>query len=130
MSKTSPELGRELARIRAAHRSPLKAVYAVASHMVDPDFHSRALEQSPAMRHELAAMLDQAVAEGELQQCDTARLARAVQAVMSGSLLQWGIDREGKVAERLSEDLDALLHPRHCPPHERRRVPRRKVSRV
>ena len=67
---------------------------------------------------------------GELQRCDTTRLARAVQAMIGGSLLQWAIDRDGKAADRLSEDLDALLNPGHSPPRERRRFARRAVTKV
>src|SRR5438874_2348746 len=55
-------------------------------------------------------------------------LARAVQVVIGGALLQWAIDRDGKVADRLHDDLDTLLKPRHCPREPRRRI-RRKIAR-
>ena len=77
----------------------------------------------------MKALLDEACAGGELQRCDTNRLARAVQTMIGGSLLQWAIDRDGPVKERLREDLDALLKLR-CPPRERRRAPRRPVKRL
>jgi hypothetical protein len=32
--------------------------------------------------------------------------------VIGLALLQWAIDREGKVVERLREDLDTVLRPR------------------
>ena len=59
------------------------------------------------MQAGLKALLDEAVDEGELAPTDTMRLARAVQAMIGGSLLQWAIDRDGKVADRLIEDLGA-----------------------
>jgi AcrR family transcriptional regulator len=129
----SEDLGPEFQRIRAMHRSPLAAVYSVADCMaamadtpetlsnslaflqmdlVDPDFHKHALAHSRGMQAEMKGLLDDAVGEGELQRCDTTRLARAVQGLIGGSLLQWAIDRDGKVVDRLREDLDVLLKPR------------------
>jgi AcrR family transcriptional regulator len=134
--------------IRSSSRSALAAVYATADCMaamaetpetlsnslaflqidlIDPDFHKHALAHSRATRAALKALLDEACAKGELQRCDTGRLARAVQTMMGGSLLQWAIDRDGPVKERLREDLDVLLKPR-CPPRDRRRTPRRRVK--
>ena len=121
------------AQLRAAHRSPLAAVYAVADCMaamaktpeilsnslaflqidlVDPEFHRHAHAQSRGTRIGIKALLDAAVAAGELHRCDTARLARAVQSIVGGSLLQWAIDRDGKAIDRLRDDLDVLLRPR------------------
>jgi AcrR family transcriptional regulator len=146
----SADMSGEFAAMRAKHRSPLAAVYEIARCMaamadtpemlsnslaflqmdlVDPEFHKHALAHSRAMQAGIKGLLDEAVAEGELQRCDTTGLARAVQAVIGGSLLQWAIDRDGKVADRLSEDLDALLKPRHCAPQDRRRHPRRPIKR-
>jgi AcrR family transcriptional regulator len=150
-SAGSEDLGGHFARIRAKHRSPLAAVHDVGRCMaamaetpemlsnslaflqmdlVDPDFHKHALVHSRAMLAGLKGFLDEAVRDGELQRCDTSRLARAVQALIGGSMLQWAIDRSGKVTDRLNEDLDSLLRPRHCPQRERRRHPRRKVTRA
>ena len=141
---------------RIAQRSPLRAIYAYAECMadmavspealsnnlaflqidlVDPDFHRHALAHSDAVRAEIRTMLDRAIAAGELARCDTAGLARAVQALVGGSLLQWAIDRNGRVRSRLREDLDALLAPRRGRPQgrhhlgDRRRRPRYKVRR-
>jgi hypothetical protein len=98
--------------------------------LMDPEFHQHALVQSHGMQAGIKGFLDEAVALGELQRCDTARLARAVRSMIGGSLLHWAVDRDGRVADRLSEDLDALLKPRHCPPRDRRAHPRRKVQRL
>jgi len=108
-------LGDEFTRIRAKHRSPLAAVFGLADcvaamahtpetlsnslaflqmDLVDPDFHKHALAHSRGIgRRAIRRLLDEAVAAGELQRCDTARLARAVQGLIGGSLLQWAIDR-------------------------------------
>jgi AcrR family transcriptional regulator len=137
-------VGAKFSRIRAAHRSPIAAVYAVADCMAamagtpemmsnslaflqmdltDPDFHRHAHAHSRAMQGELRTLLDEAIHAGELQRCETMRPARAVQSLIGGSLLQWAIDRDGKAVDRLRQDLDTLLEPRHGPPRPRRRRP-------
>ena len=62
--------------------------------LVDPDFHKHALAHSRTMQAEIKKLLDEAVAAGELQECDTRKLARTVQSLLGGSMLQWAIDRE------------------------------------
>lgn len=149
-SSGSKGLHEEFARIRAAHRSPLAAIVGVGDciasmaespealsnslvflqmDLVDPEFHKHAHAHSRTMHAEVTRLLNDAVTAGELQVCDTRRLARAVQSLLSGSMLQWAIDRDSTVLERVHEDLDTLLRPRHCPPRERRRHPRRKITR-
>jgi AcrR family transcriptional regulator len=123
----------EFARIRAAARSPLAAVYGVADCMaamaptpevlsnglaflqidlVDPEFHTLAHAHARATRAHLKKLLDEAVQAGELTPGDTARLAQAVSSMMNGALLQWAIDREGTARKRLRGDLETLLKPR------------------
>jgi hypothetical protein len=93
--------------------------------LMDPEFHKHALAHSRAMQLEITGLLDDAVTAGELQKCDTTRLARAVEAIIGGSMLKWAVDREGKVTDRMTEDLDSLLRPGRYLPRERRRHPRR-----
>ena len=147
----SGDLSQELEAIRAKHPSPLAAVYEVARCMaamadtpetlanslaflqmdlVDPEFHRHALVHSRGMQAGLKAFLDEAVAEGELASTDTTRLARAVQAMIGGSLLQWAIDRDGKAADRLTEDLAALLNSRYSPSRRHQRRAPRKLRRA
>jgi AcrR family transcriptional regulator len=124
--------GREYAAIREAHPSPLAALFALAdcmAHMAatpeelanhlaslhidltDPDFHFLALEQARAARAAVRGFVEAAVAAGELMPCDTARLGRAVQAVLGGSLLAWAIEREGTAVDWMREGLETLLEP-------------------
>ena len=77
----------------------------------DPEFRQHAHEHSRGMQLWIKALLDEAVADGDLACRDTMRLARAVQAMIGGSLLQWAIDRDGKVNDRLRLDLETLLRP-------------------
>jgi AcrR family transcriptional regulator len=124
--------GQQYAAIRAAHRSPLAALFAVAECMADlaptpealannlaylhvdltdPDFHEISLEQARAARGEIRAILDAAVERRELAACDTERLARLVGVVLGGGLLAWAIERDGTAAEWLRDDLETLLAP-------------------
>src|SRR5215208_1976373 len=120
------------AGIRAAHPSPLDALLAAATDMTryvespevlanhlaflqldlsDPEFHRLALENARRIRAGYRALLDEAIAAGELVACDTARLARAVEAVAGGSLIAWAIHREGDVAAFVRADVAMLLEP-------------------
>ncbi len=122
----------EFARIRAGSRSPLRAVEAVARCMAqmakspealanhlafleidlaDPDFHRLALAHARQFGAELRALLEDAVRAGELRKCSVARLARTIQSLLGGSLLNWAIYREGKADAWLVADLDTLLKP-------------------
>lgn len=120
------------ADVRAAHRSPLAALVAAATEMTrhvkspqelanglaflqldvsDPDFHRLAVKNSRRLQAGYKALLDEAVAAGELAPCDTARLARTVGAVSGGSLIGWAIVREGPAEHWVREDLMMLLAP-------------------
>jgi AcrR family transcriptional regulator len=131
----SSEIEDEWARIlELAKRSPLEALYAyaecmagmaptpdvLANHLsflqmdlVDPEFHRHALAHARNTLAFLNRWLDDAVAKDELMPCNTTRLARAVQATVGGSLMQWAIDRKGRLRKRLREDLEMLLSPRY-----------------
>jgi len=128
--------GDEADVIRRKHSSPLEALSAYADclaglaptpevlannlaflqiDLVDPDFRKLADAAAKSTRQEIRKFLDDAIKSGELQPCDTKRLAFAVAGMMNGSLLQWAIDREGDVKERMRADLDTLLRPRRVP---------------
>ncbi|MBI3758259.1 MAG: TetR family transcriptional regulator [Deltaproteobacteria bacterium] len=120
------------AAVRAAHPSPLAALFASFEEMTrmcetpeamanslafleidltDPDFHRLALANSRAMMAGYRALLDDAVAARELRRCDTARLVRALCAMCSGSMLSWAILREGTVTQWVQDDMETLLGP-------------------
>ena len=79
--------------------------------LTDPDFHRLALENSRNMLAGYRALLDEAVVADEIVRCDTARLARALSALSSGSLLTWAILREGSVTQWLRDDIETVLDP-------------------
>ena len=118
--------------VRHAHASPVEALLVAATEMArfsatpeelansiaylqidlsDPEFHRHILEGSRAMHRGYRALLDDAVAARELESCDTARIARAVEALSGGSLIQWAIHRKGSADAWVRRDLETLLAP-------------------
>jgi AcrR family transcriptional regulator len=118
--------------LRAAHRSPVAALLAMADCMeqlgrtpaeisnslaflqidlVDPDFHRHALASSTRIHAGIRDLVRDAIAAGEIVRCPPGRLASALQAVMNGSLLNWAIHREGTVRTWIRRDLETVLGP-------------------
>ena len=119
--------------LRAAHRTPLATVRAYAVCMADlaptPESLLRNLaylqrdladdilrghlvDNARATRREIQSLLQAAVQQGELRRnVDVKTLARTVETVISGSLMSWATYREGKAADWIVRDLDAVLAP-------------------
>ena len=117
--------------LRAAHRSPLSTLRAYAvcmadlaptpealcrnlaylqTDLTDPDFRTHLLTNARATRREIESLLRAAVKAGELRgDVDVRRLARAIEAVVNGSLMTWACYREGSAARWIRHDLDAVL---------------------
>jgi AcrR family transcriptional regulator len=82
--------------------------------LTDPQFHIHARAHAEAMNGEIAALLTEAVAAGELTaEADVERLARAVLVTFNGSMITWALtgDDGGALAGTLRADLDSLLAP-------------------
>lgn len=77
----------------------------------DPEFRAVTLAQFKVLQAETRKLLDEAVAGGELAECNTGALARLIQQVNGGSMLHWAVFREGSLAAWLRRDLEALLGP-------------------
>jgi AcrR family transcriptional regulator len=119
--------------VRAAHpQSPLGALLAAATAMTqhmgtpeelanslaflqiditDPEFHAHTLEISKKHLAGYKRLLKDAIAAGELKPHDTTRMARAVNALSSGSLIAWAILREGTAEKWVRRDIETLLAP-------------------
>jgi AcrR family transcriptional regulator len=139
--------------VRAAHPSPLAALVAaatditryfdtpeeVANHLAflqmdlsDPDFHRLMVVSSKKTLEGYRRLLRDAVDGGELVECDTGRLARAITAICGGSLIQWAVFRQGAAVAWVRQDVDAVLEPyRAKSPRSARKTlrPTRKASR-
>ena len=77
----------------------------------DPEFRAVLLRQFETTRDETKKLLDAAVAARELKPCDTAALARLVEQVNAGAMLDWAIYRKGGLAAWIRRALEALLAP-------------------
>jgi AcrR family transcriptional regulator len=118
--------------IRVAHSSPLEALVSAATEMTrhtkspeemanhlaflqidlsDRDFYRLARESSERVLAGYRALLDEAIAAGELVSCDAAGLAQAVVALSGGSLISWAIHRKGSAEKWVRADLETLLVP-------------------
>jgi AcrR family transcriptional regulator len=116
--------------VRTAHPAPLDAFVAaalemtryvqtpeeVANHLAylqidlsDPEFYALMKESSTRIEAGYRRLLKEAVRQGALARCDTGRLARAVSAMVTGSLLGWAIDRRGTAEAYVRADLAMLL---------------------
>jgi len=133
MCRTAPAgASQQFAAGRAKYKSPLKALVELyvecsgfastpesmandlaylQNDLTDPDFRAVTLAQFKVVRAETKKILDEAVAARELVKCDTAELARLIQQVNGGSMLDWAVFREGTLALWLRRDLEALLKP-------------------
>jgi AcrR family transcriptional regulator len=131
--------GTVFAGLRASHRTPLATLRAYARCMADlaptPDALLRNLaylqvdladdvlrghlvENARATRREIESLLEAAIAAGELRHDLRVRpLARTVETVVSGSLMSWATYREGKAADWIARDLEAVLAPWLPRPH-------------
>lgn len=131
--RTGPQaVPEQFASARAKYKSPLKALvelYVECSSfastpesmangfaylqidLADPEFRAITLAQFKAIREETRKILDEAVAARELILCDTTQLARLIQQVNGGSMLDWAVFCKGTLAVWLRRDLKAVLRP-------------------
>ncbi len=79
--------------------------------LTDPAFHAVLLAQFVTMRDQTRKLLDDAIAARELKPCNTAELARLVQEVNRGAMLDWAVYRKGPLAVWIRRSLEALLAP-------------------
>lgn len=109
--KTLIELYVECSSFAATPESMVNGLAYLQNDLTDPEFHAITLAQFEACRAETRKLLDEAVAARELVECDTTKLARLIQQVNGGSMLDWAVFREGSLASWLRRDLKALIKP-------------------
>ncbi|MGE0815388.1 MAG: TetR/AcrR family transcriptional regulator [Vicinamibacterales bacterium] len=80
--------------------------------LADPRSRRHLVEHARSVRREIEALVREAVASGALSAaCRPARLARAIDTAISGSLMTWACYQEGSARAWLRTDLDAVLAP-------------------
>jgi AcrR family transcriptional regulator len=77
----------------------------------DPEFHRHTRRHADAMRRQIRQLIEAAVDAGELNPCDSRRLADAVYVTYNGALITWAILRAGSLAQHIRRELDCLLEP-------------------
>jgi len=128
----SADVAAQFAATRAKYKSPLKGLLELfvacrgfaptpesmatglaylQYDLTDPEFRAVTLAMFKVIREETGKLLDDAVKARELVKCDTAKLARLMQQVSGGSMLDWAVFREGTLAEWLRADFETLLRP-------------------
>jgi AcrR family transcriptional regulator len=122
-----------VAAIAGQHDSPLAAIRAyaecVAGMAASPAAFVRSLAylqqdisddelrrylatHARATRRALQRLIETSIARGELSgRTPAARVARALESLLSGSLLTWAIHQQGRAAKWLRADVDTLLDP-------------------
>jgi len=91
--------------------------------LTDPEFHAVLLKQFATTRDEIKKLLDDAVSAHELKPCDTVQLARLVQQVNGGAMLDWAVYRKGPLATWIRRSLQALLAPYRSATRRKARSP-------
>ncbi len=78
----------------------------------DEEFRVHLASQARATRDALKRWIESAIRKGELLAlARPAQLARTLEAILSGSLLQWAFYQEGSASKWLKQDLEAVLAP-------------------
>ncbi|MEU6314769.1 helix-turn-helix domain-containing protein [Streptomyces sp. NPDC047014] len=84
--------------------------------LTDPELRAHALTVHRAQDRAVTELLTEAVALGELRpDTEVTALARTVRAVTTGAGLSWALDHHGGLAERIRQELDAVLRPHLAP---------------
>ncbi|TDC85016.1 TetR/AcrR family transcriptional regulator [Actinomadura sp. 7K507] len=80
--------------------------------LTDPELREHALAVHQANGRVIGTLLGEAVSAGELEaSTDVAALAGSVQAVIAGAGLNWALDRQGTLRERLAREIGTVLSP-------------------
>jgi AcrR family transcriptional regulator len=109
--KTLVELFVEFIGFAATPESMANFLAYLQIDLSDPEFRAVLLQQFLTMREETKKLLDDAIAARELKACDSGELARLVQQVNGGAMLDWAVYRKGPLAAWIRRALEALLAP-------------------
>jgi AcrR family transcriptional regulator len=133
MRKFSAASGEMVAELARRHQSPVAALRAYAectagmaaspaafvrglaylqADLSDAEFRRLLVKHAQTTRTGLRRLIEAAIDGGELGGVPSStRLARTVEAILSGSILTWALYQEGSAARWVRADLEAVLAP-------------------
>jgi AcrR family transcriptional regulator len=109
--RTLVELFVEFSGFAATPESMANFLAYVQIDLSDPEFRAVLLQQFVTMREESKKLLDDAIVARELKTCDSGELARLLQQVNGGAMLDWAVYRKGPLGTWIRRALEALLAP-------------------
>ena len=109
--KTLIEMFAECSSFAATPESMANALAYLQIDLTDPEFYAVLLTQYETTRDETMKLLGDAVTTRELKPCDISELARLVQQVNGGAMLDWAVYRKGPLAAWIRRSLEGLLAP-------------------
>jgi AcrR family transcriptional regulator len=133
MRKFSASSGDVVAAFARQHQSPLAALRAygeclagmaaspaafvrglayLQADLSDAEFRKLLAQHAKTTRSGLRRLIDAAVAHGELRGVQSsARLARTIESLLSGSVLTWALYQQGTAVHWVRADLESVLEP-------------------
>jgi AcrR family transcriptional regulator len=104
--------GECVAGMAASPAAYVRSLAYLQADLSDEEFRALLASHAGRTRAGVQRLIVAAVSAGELRpDVRPARLARTVEAVLSGSVLTWAVYREGSVAAWVRADLNAVLAP-------------------
>jgi AcrR family transcriptional regulator len=101
-----------VAGMAASPAAVVRSLAYLQADLSDAEFRQHLARHARASRAGLRRLIDAGIERGELRSdCDAARLARTVEAVVSGSVLTWAIYQQGRATTWVRADLDGVLAP-------------------
>ena len=79
--------------------------------LTDPEFRPWTLLNARSTAAGYRALIEDAIRAKELKRCDTAALARLINATLHGSMVSWAFFQEGSAADWVRRDMETLLKP-------------------
>jgi AcrR family transcriptional regulator len=113
------------ASLAESPRAALRNLAYLQNDLADPVLRRHLLRLRRATREHYEQLVADAASAGELRSGTNARaLARMIEVTLDGSFLAWTLYREGTAADRLRDDLEAVLRPYLVRGAKRKRVKR------
>jgi AcrR family transcriptional regulator len=104
--------GECVAGMAASPAAYVRSLAYLQADLTDAEFRQLLAKHAKATRAALRRLIEAARVAGELDRnVSPVRLARTVEALISGSILTWAIYQEGTAANWVRADLDAVLAP-------------------